>query len=164
MGTMTPTQLPTDEQARATYQQGEETVLVLVNGLVTVIRTLEARVQTLEDQLAKNSQNSSKPPSSDGFKKPHPHSLRTSSGKPSGGQPGHPGQTLQQVAKPKHTKIHSVAKCHHCQASLKEAPVQGYALIPLQTARVFYFSKIFSSKNPGKPHSIFVRNTGFGNL
>jgi transposase len=122
---MTPSQLPTDEQVRAAYQQGEETVLILVNGLVAVIRALEARVQALEDQLAKNSQNSSKPPSSDGFKKPQPHSLRTSSGKPSGGQPGHPGQTLQQVAQPTHTRVHVVSTCHHCQASLKETPVQN---------------------------------------
>jgi len=124
---MNPSQLPTDEQVRATYQQGEETVLVLVNGLVVVIRALEARVQALEDQLAKNSQNSSRPPSSDGFTKPQPHSLRTSSGKPSGGQPGHPGKTLHQVAQPKHAKIHPVTQCHHCQASLKESPVQEYA-------------------------------------
>jgi transposase len=124
---MTPAQLPTDEQVRATYQQGEDTVLVLFNGLVAVIRALEARVQVLEDQLAKNSQNSSKPPSSDGFTKPQPRSLRTSSGKPSGGQPGHPGQTLRPVAQPKHTKIHPVTQCHQCQASLKEAPVQTYA-------------------------------------
>lgn len=123
---MTPTQLPTDEQVRVAYLHGEETILGLVNGLVAVIRALEARVQALEDQLAKNSRNSSKPPSSDGFKKPQPHSLRTSSGKPSGGQPGHPGQTLQQVAQPKHTKIHPVTRCHHCQASLKESPVQKY--------------------------------------
>jgi transposase len=124
---MTPAQLPTDEQVRAAYRQGEETVLGLVNGLVAAIRVLEARVQALEDQLAKNSQNSSKPPSSDGFKKPQPRSLRTSSGKPSGGQPGHPGQTLQPVAKPKHTQVHPVTQCHKCQSSLKEAPVKDYA-------------------------------------
>ncbi|MBM3128263.1 MAG: IS66 family transposase [Chloroflexi bacterium] len=121
---MTPAQLPTDEQVRAAYQQGEATLLGLVNGLVAVIRALETRVQALEDQLAKNSQNSSKPPSSDGFKKPQPHSLRTSSGKPSGGQPGHPGQTLHQVAQPKHTRVHLVTTCHRCHTSLKEAPVQ----------------------------------------
>jgi transposase len=127
LGTMIPIELPTDEQVRAAYQHGEETVLTLVHGLVAAIRTLEARVQSLEDQLAKNSQNSSKPPSSDGFKKPHPRSLRKASGKPSGGQPGHPGQTLRAVAQPKHTLTHPVNQCPHCQASLKEVPVQEYA-------------------------------------
>ncbi len=63
---MTPSQLPTHEQVQAAYQQGEDAMLALVDGLLTVIRLLEARVQALEDQLAKNSQNSSKPPSSDG--------------------------------------------------------------------------------------------------
>lgn len=122
---MTPAQLPTDEQVRAAYQHGEETIVGLVNGLVAVIRALEVRVHALEDQLAKNSQNSSKPPSSDGFKKPQPHSLRTSSGKPTGGQTGHPGQTLHQVAQPKHTQIHVVTECHRCQASLKATSVQA---------------------------------------
>lgn len=124
---MTPTELPTDEQIRAAYQHGEETVLILANGFIAVIRALEARVQVLEDQLAKNSQNSSKPPSSDGFKKPRPHSLRKASGKPSGGQPGHPGQTLRMVAQPHHTFTHPVKQCPHCQAALKEVPVQSYA-------------------------------------
>jgi transposase len=124
---MTPTELPTDEQVRAAYQHGEETILTLVHGLVAAIRALEARVQTLEDQLAKNSQNSSKPPSSDGFKKPQPHSLRKASGKPSGGQPGHPGQTLQAVAQPHHTRTHPVNQCSHCLTSLKGVPVQSYA-------------------------------------
>lgn len=124
---MTPIELPTDEQVRLAHQHGEETILTLVHGLVAAIRTLETRVQTLEDQLAKNSQNSSKPPSSDGLKRPQPHSLRKASGKPSGGQPGHPGQTLRMVAQPKHTQIHPVNQCPHCQAALNEAPVQGYA-------------------------------------
>jgi transposase len=124
---MTPTELPTDEQVRAAYQHGEETVLILVNGLIAVIRALEARVQALEDQLAKTSQNSSKPPSSDGLKKPRPHSLRKASGKPSGGQPGHPGQTLRMVTQPQHTLTHRVQQCPHCQTSLTEMPVQSYA-------------------------------------
>jgi len=124
---MIPADLPTDEQIRAAYQHGEETVLALVHGLVAAIRALEARVQALEDQLAKHSQNSSKPPSSDGFKKPQPHSLRKASGKPTGGQPGHPGQTLRAVTQPNHTLTHSVNQCPHCQASLKQVPVQAYA-------------------------------------
>ena len=51
--------LPTAEQVQAVYQQGEEAMVVLVNQLAAVIQQLEARVQTLEDQLAKNSGNSS---------------------------------------------------------------------------------------------------------
>ena len=77
--------LPTPEQVRAVYQQGEEAVVALVSQLIQVITALGARVQALEDQLAKNSDNSSKPPSSDGLNKPRPRSLRESSGKPTGG-------------------------------------------------------------------------------
>ena len=72
LGTMTPIELPTDDLVHTAYQHGEETVLTVVHGLVATICALEVRVQALEDQLAKNSQNSSKPPASDGLKKPHP--------------------------------------------------------------------------------------------
>lgn len=123
---MTPAQLPTHEQLRVAYQQGEEAVITLIDGLITVIRVLEARVQELENQLAKNSQNSSKPPSSDGLKKPSPQSLRVPSGKPSGGQPGHPGQTLKAVEKPEHVQVHRVTTCCRCRASLGGVAVSGY--------------------------------------
>src|SRR3990170_7592280 len=106
---MTPLPLPTDDDVRAVYRQGEEAVVAFFGELRAVIRQLEARVQALEDQLAKNSGNSGKPPSSDGLSKPRPRSLRESSGKPTGGQPGHPGHTLKAVERPQHIRVHAVA-------------------------------------------------------
>ena len=123
---MTTSPLPTHEEVRAAYQHGEEAVLALFDGLQAVIRALEARVQVLEDQRAKNSNNSGKPPSSDGLQKPHPRSLRQPSGKKSGGQPGHLGTTLNAVEHPRHTQIHRVNRCSHCQANLETVEVQGY--------------------------------------
>ncbi|MGD8403565.1 MAG: DUF6444 domain-containing protein, partial [Anaerolineales bacterium] len=61
--------IPTEEEIRAIARQGEDEVIVLVNELVQAIAILAKRVQELEDKLAKNSNNSSKPPSSDGIKK-----------------------------------------------------------------------------------------------
>ena len=123
---MTPIPLCTHEQIHAVYQQGAEAVVALVDQLVQVITQLEARVQMLEDQLVKNSGNSSKPPSSDGLAKPHPRSLRRSSGKPTGGQPGHPGQTLKAVAHPHHIRVHPVTTCHQCHASLEPVEPSAY--------------------------------------
>ncbi len=123
---MTAIPLPTHEQIHAAYQQGEEAVVALFAQLLPTIAQLETRLQTLEDQLAKNSQNSGKPPSSDGLAKPRTHSLRVSSGKPTGGQPGHPGHTLKVVEHPQHIRVHPVATCQRCHASLEQVPPSDY--------------------------------------
>src|SRR5882672_11722637 len=119
---MIPRDLPTPDDVHAAYVQGEEAMLALVGKLTALILNLQARVEALEDQLGKNSRNSSKPPSSDGLQKPHPRSLRTRSGKPSGAQPGHEGHTLHAVAQPDHRQLHPVERCGHCGASLQAVP------------------------------------------
>lgn len=79
---------------------------------------LRERVRTLEEQVAKDSHNSHKPPSSDGLAKPKPKSLRPKSNRSTGGQPGHPGHTLRMVEKPDRTVRHAVEHCQGCGRSL----------------------------------------------
>ena len=118
---MEPQHLPSEDEVRAAYQQGEEAVIALINQLIETIAVLAAEVQALRDQLAKNSGNSSKPPSSDGLKKkPTKRGMRKPSGKKSGGQPGHEGHTLKAVADPDRVQVHRVDRCQRCQAELSQ--------------------------------------------
>jgi transposase len=116
---MTKTRLPTSEEIRATYREGEEAVVLLFMGLV-------AKVQELEARLNKDSHNSSKPPTSDGLRKPPKHSLRHKSGKKSGGQEGHKGRRLEPVAEPKRVVVHAVTCCSRCRASLEGVETETY--------------------------------------
>ena len=123
-------QMPTREEIKAIYREGEEAVVLLVEILVTMnqalqerVRVLEDKVQRLEDQLSKDSHNSGKPPTSDGLKKPLPHGLRDKSGKKSGGQFGHVGHRLEPVSNPDYIEIHSVTECSRCQAVLEKVAV-----------------------------------------
>jgi transposase len=113
------------DEIRAIYAQGEEAVIELVEGLVARINALEDRVEALENQLSKTSRNSSKPPSGDGFKK-KTKSLRAKSNRPSGGQPGHPGHTLEWSAEVDEIEVHSVTTCAGCGASLSETPIADW--------------------------------------
>jgi len=83
-------------------------------------------IQALRDQLAKDSHNSSKPPSSDGLKKPKTRSRRRQGQHPRGGQPGHAGDTLKQVAEPDHIERHPIAACPHCQTELAAIEPHDY--------------------------------------
>lgn len=94
-----------------------------VSSLTQQVDVLTLEVNTLKEKLSKNSNNSSKPPSSDGYSKPAPKSLRKKSGKPSGGQRGHKGQTLSMVAMPNIVEKYDITSCTHCCADLSHAPV-----------------------------------------
>lgn len=102
----------------------KDAIIYLLWEQVQLLRTEAAacrqKIKKLEDQIAKNSQNSSKPPSSDNFQKPNPKSLREKSGKKPGGQPGHPGSGLKQREIVDEKIIYTVKHCFHCHASLKQ--------------------------------------------
>lgn len=79
---------------------------------------IKKRLRELEARLQMNSRNSSKPPSSDWVRKPAPKSLRERSGRPTGGQAGHPGRTLEMVEQPDRVVRHAVHACGGCGRSL----------------------------------------------
>jgi transposase len=79
-----------------------------------LVANLNQTIQELKEQLNKNSKNSSKPPSSDGFKKPTPKSLRKSAGKKVGGQDGHQGTHLAVISEPDEIVKHMPPACEGC--------------------------------------------------
>lgn len=104
-----------------------EMAKALIITLIDAVSDLTSRIEDLEAQLAKNSNNSSKPPSSDGLKKPQQtKSSRKPSGKKSGGQPGHKGASLSQVENPDQVVIHPVKSCDECGLSLASTKVDGF--------------------------------------
>jgi transposase len=83
------------------------------------------RIAELEARLKQNPRNSSLPPSSEGLAKPapRPRSLRKKSGRKPGGQDGHKGTTLVQVARPDRETRHEPDCCGRCGAGLAGRPV-----------------------------------------
>ncbi|MBX3052639.1 MAG: IS66 family transposase [Caldilineaceae bacterium] len=90
------------------------------------LEKLSQRVHHLEDQVAKNSSNSSKPSGSEGLTKPKTQSLRRSEGRKPGGQEGHEGHTLCRVDKPDHRQVHGLNSCPHCENDLSHVAVSGW--------------------------------------
>jgi transposase len=82
--------------------------------LIEIILALTAKLAEYEAQLNMNSTNSSKPPSSDQWKKPQ--SERKKSGKKPGGQPGHKGHSLKIEREPDETIALKPAICEQCSA------------------------------------------------
>src|SRR5262249_19851010 len=125
---------PTDQDIHTAFEQGEAAVRDLVYALATQIAALVQLVtkqgealQALQARLAKDSRNSSKPPSSDGYLKvKRTESLRKSGEKPNGGQPGHEGHTLSASDAPARKKGRGGEGCAFCQAPLVAIEVAGY--------------------------------------
>ncbi|QGU33687.1 IS66 family transposase [Thermochromatium tepidum] len=85
--------------------------------LTAEVTRLQGEVAHLRGQMAKNSRNSSIPSSAEGLKKTK--SMRKQGSRPPGGQPGHSGSTLKQVAQPDHVVDHPLPEvCDVCGESL----------------------------------------------
>lgn len=127
-------QMPTDEEIHAAFEQGEAAVMAKFHEVTAQVTELAQQLakqaellQEWQARLSKNSRNSSKPLSSDGYgKAKRTQSLRKAGDKPNGGQPGHEGQTLMASEHPDWVETHEVATCARCQTSLAEIESVGY--------------------------------------
>lgn len=114
-----------------------------------LIVALLERIEELERRLGLNSANSGKPPSSDGFKKPsRVNNQREKTGRQSGGQAGHEGTTLRQVATPDKVIDHCPPVCRGCGAALSVEQTRGH-----QKRQVFDIAKPVVQVTEHRAHS-----------
>ena len=88
--------------------------------LKKTVAALTAKVEQLEAKSKKNSDNSNKPPSSDGIgKKKVTQSLRKRTGRAPGGQEGHDGSGLKLKDNPDKVVVLKVKNTCECGGSIK---------------------------------------------
>jgi len=75
-------------------------LLLVIERQQSEIDELKTEVRELTNRVNQNSQNSNRPPSSDGFNKPNPKPAFSRQKKKRGGQKGHRGNTLKRVKTP----------------------------------------------------------------
>jgi transposase len=107
-------------------------LLAVIGELRVELAEARTRIADLEARLNASSRNSSKPPSSDGLGRPAPKSLRRPGARKPGGQPGHPGSRLEQVAYPDSVVRHEPVACGGCGGALVDAVEVG-----VQSRQVF---------------------------
>ena len=125
--------IPDEKEIRTSFAEGEEAVVALFGGVTAQVEELAAQLEKqaemlkdLQARLSKNSRNSGKPPSGDGYgKENRTTSLRKSGQKSNGGQPGHRGHTLERSENPDHTETHQPDECTNCRTSLEDVSAVG---------------------------------------
>ncbi len=114
-----------------------------------LISALLERVEELERRLGLNSSNSGKPPASDGLQKPsRVNNRREKTGRKSGGQAGHAGTTLRQVATPDKVIDHCPSVCAGCGGVLGVEQATGH-----QKRQVFDIPKPVVEVTEHRAHS-----------
>ena len=99
-------------------------------------KALREKIGELERSVGLNSQNSSKPPSTDGLKKEkRTKSLRKTNKNKSGGQEGHKGQTLAMVNQPEEIIRHEIAS-EYCQCGCDLTEIEEERVINRKTDMV----------------------------
>ena len=92
-----------------------EDLIAQIAGLKAEVLRLQAENAELRRRLGMNSENSHKPPSSDGYQKKSVRPALPKKDKEApGGKKGHKGKTLRQVNKPDQIHVHLPEKCAVC--------------------------------------------------
>src|SRR2546428_4093762 len=123
--------------------------------------SLSEQLKALRDRLAKDSHNSHLPPSSDRFVRT-PKSLRQKSEKKSGGQPGHPGSSLQFSSTPDEIIELPVAHCEACQHDLHAVAACGRErrqVVDLPSPRVVV--QEYRAEQKQCPHCQYITRAAF---
>jgi len=122
------TELEQSHQTNQDLREGLKQAIIAIGSqhervkvLEGLIDALQERINTLERHQAKDSHNSSLPPSSDRFVRV-PKSLRQKSGKKPGGEMRHRGHHLRQVETPDEVLVHPVICCEQCHHDLRAQP------------------------------------------
>src|SRR6202049_638177 len=109
-------------------EPSKEELIALIAAQRAELAALKAQIAELERRLGLNSSNSGKPPSSDGLKKPaRMQSLREHFRTKPGGQKGHKGETLRQVADPDQVIDHYPPACATCGVGLDPETSVGHS-------------------------------------
>lgn len=121
-------------EAEAIYDAGREACVEVLVALAKQVDQLGRRVERLEGELRelrRNSDNSSVPPSADpgAGKRRRQGGQAKGSGRPAGGQPGHPGAGRKLFADERVDEVvrHLPERCSGCGEALAGAPAIGRA-------------------------------------
>ncbi|MCW5214771.1 hypothetical protein VU13_05685, partial [Desulfobulbus sp. US5] len=122
--------IPEEKEVRTAFAEGEEAIIALFGSITAQVKELAAQLEKqagvlkdLQARLSKNSRNSGKPPSSDGYGKQNKtESLRKSGQKSNGGQPGHEGRTLKRSENPDHTETYKPTHVTTARHRLRTSP------------------------------------------